>query len=416
MANYTAIAGVTNSLKALLRDRMTETPVEITTAPPDVKVDSITGRRVNLYLYHLTENQYLKNQEIPGEGYLGAYGNPPLSLILRYIFTAFGTSDTGQQADIEAQRILGDAMRVLHDTGIITPDLVEEKQPSPKPRILDSSLLGEFEQVKITFQPASLEEISKIWTALPNVNFRRSVLYEVSVVQVQSQKPRSIALPVKLHRVYSLPARTPWIQQIFQNPPAVPNQLIAAGEEGETLRLLGSNFKSATTHVNMDGFNAIITSLKDDQLDVVIPTGVFFAGLHSLQVEQDVMLKEAKTLPAVQRTAFGSNSVAFMLLPKSGAITPATATAGDTITVAVTPAVKPMQEKVLLLGDNAITALPLAFDSGPSNSVQFQLPTDPQKLIAPGTYPVRLRIDGAESRLTFDITTRLYTGPMYTVT
>src|ERR1035438_9039853 len=143
----------------------------ITIAPPDVQVDSVTGRRLNLYLYHVGENPYLKNQEIPGEGHPGAYGYPPLSLDLRYIFTAFGTSDTGPDADIEAQWILGDAMRVLHDIAVITPNVVEQKAPLPQPPILDPSLLGEFEQIKITLQPAGLDEISKIWTALPNVNF-----------------------------------------------------------------------------------------------------------------------------------------------------------------------------------------------------------------------------------------------------
>ena len=120
-------------------------------------------------------------------------------------------------------------MRVLHDTGMITPDLVEEKKPNPKPPILDPSLLEEFEQIKITFQPATLDEISKIWTALPTVNFRRSVMYEVSVVQIQSRKKRSVALPVKRNRVYALPLRTPLIQQVYRQPP-LDNQLIAAVE------------------------------------------------------------------------------------------------------------------------------------------------------------------------------------------
>jgi hypothetical protein len=99
LSTYKAIAGVSSSLKTLLRDRMTEV-ADITIAPPDVKVDFAAGRRVNLYLYHMNENPYLKNQEISGEGYPGAYGHPPLSLILHYIFTAFGAADTGPDAEI----------------------------------------------------------------------------------------------------------------------------------------------------------------------------------------------------------------------------------------------------------------------------------------------------------------------------
>ncbi len=415
MSTYKAIAGVSSSLKTLLRDRMTEAAA-ITIAPPDVKVDSITGRRLNLYLYHVSENPYLKNQEIPGEGYPGAYGHPPLSVDLRYIFTAFGTSDTGPDADIEAQQILGDAMRVLHDIAIITPDLVAQKQPPPQPPILDPSLLGEFEKVKITFQPASLEEISKIWTALPNVNFRRSVLYEVSVVQVQSQLQRKIGLPVKVNRVYALPMRSPLIQQIFQQPPVVPGQLIAAAEEAETLRLVGMNFRSAVTRVTMDGVTAAISSVTDNQLDVVVPTDALRIGLHSLQVEQDVMLAEVDGQPAVQRHAFTSNRVGFLLLGKLGAVAPPTATAGGTITVTVQPAVTAAQEKILLLGDNAVPAVPVPFASPPSNNIQFKLPQAPDPVIPAGSYFLRLRIDGAETRLTFNNVTQQYTGPNYTVT
>jgi hypothetical protein len=414
LSTYKAIAGVSSTLKTLLRDRMTESPLDITIAPPDVMVDSISGRRINLYLYHVSENPHLRNQEIPGEGYPGAYGNPPLSLNLHYIFTAFGTKETGPDADLEAQQILGDAMRVMHDTGIITSDLVEEKKPAPKPHILDPSLLGEFEQVKLTFQPAGLDEISKIWTALPNVNFRRSVLYEVSVVQVQSRKPRSIALPVKANRVYALPIRTPLIQQIFRQPPLIDNQPVAAVEEGETLRLIGTNFRSPITSVNIDGLSAAITSMADTQLDVVVPFGLKI-GLNTAQVDQDVQLQEVDGQPPVQRTAFRSNLAAFMLLPHVSSVSPVTATAGSTVTVNVQPAVWPTQERLLLLGDNAVTADPVPFDSVPSNSVSFTLPTDPDLAVPPGNYFMRVRIDGAESRLTFDTTTQQYTGPMYQV-
>ena len=414
MSTYKAIAGVSSSLKTLLRDRMTEI-ADITVAPPDVKVDFATGRRVNLYLYHMNENPYLKNQEISGEGYPGAYGHPPLSLNLHYIFTAFGASDTGPDADMEAQQILGDAMRVLHDFSIVTSDLVEEKKPIPKPPILDPTLLGEFEQIKITFQPAAVDEISKIWTALPNVNFRRSVLYEVSVVQVQSQKARSLALPVKTNRVYALPMRTPLIQQIYHQPPLA-NQLVAAVEEGETLRLIGSNFRFPVTQVVMDGVVGTITSNIDTQLDVVVPVGALKIGLHSLQIEQDVMLDEVPGQPPVQRQAFRSNSAGFLLLPKLGAITPPGATAGGKITVNVQPQVFATQEKFLLLGDNAVAADPVPAGSPPSSTIHFTLPAAPATVIPPGPYFVRIRIDGAESRLTFNPVTQAYTGPNYTVT
>jgi len=414
VSSYKAIGGVSSTLKVLLRDRMTET-AEITLAPPDVKVDSVTGRRLNLYLYHVSENPYLKNQEILGEGNPAAYGHPPLSMDLRYICTAFGTTENGQDADIEAQRILGDAMRVLHDTPVITADLVEEKKPAPKPPILDPSLIGEFEQVKVTWQPAGLDEISKVWTALPNVNFRRSVLYEVSVVQVQSKRPRSIGLPVKSRVVYALPLRTPVIQQIFHQPP-IANQVVAAVEEGETLRLVGTSLRGTLNRVTIDGVLGTIASISDTQIDVVVPAGSLEIGLHSLRVEQNVLLDEVQGQPPVERQAFRSNLAGFLLLPKVGAVTPLSATAGDTITVKIQPAVTATQEKILLLGDFAIPAIPVSFDSPPSTTLQFTLPKPPEPVVPPGNYLLRVRIDGAESRLTFNPVTQEYARPNYKVT
>jgi hypothetical protein len=417
LSTYKAIAGVSSSLKNLLRDRMTEV-ADVTIAPPDVKVDFITGRRINLYLYHISENPYLKNQEIPGEGYAGAYGHPPLAIDMRFILTAFGTTETGPDADIEAQQILGDVMRVLHDSGIITPDMVEEKQPSPQPPILDPSLLGAFEQIKITFQPAGLEEISKIWTALPNVNFRRSVLYEVSVVQVQSLLQRAIAIPVKSHNVYALPMNSPLIQQLFRQPPWVDGQLIAAVEETETLRLIGSNLRAFSGHklrVDIDGVAGTIATSTATQMDVVVPAGLKI-GLHSLQVLQDIDLDVVHGQPLQTRTIFHSNVVGFMLLPHLVSFIPGTGTAGDTITVHVSPAVEATQEKILLIGDHAVPAIPVPFNSPPSTSIPFQLPKAPDPAIPPGTYFLRVRIDGAETRLDFNKPTQQYTGPNFTVT
>ena len=65
MSDYRAIEGISRSLRNLLMDRMQE-PVTVTIAPPDAKVPDVDGKRVNLYLYHVSENAHLKNQEIPG--------------------------------------------------------------------------------------------------------------------------------------------------------------------------------------------------------------------------------------------------------------------------------------------------------------------------------------------------------------
>jgi hypothetical protein len=414
MSTYRSIAGVTQSLVNLLGDRMSESAT-ITVAPPDIEVDQVSGRRLNLYLYHLAENGYLKNQEIPGEGYPGAYGGPPLSLDLNYIVTAFGSSDNGADADMQAQVILGDAMRVLHDTAIISPDLMQVK--SPGKTILEPSLLSAFEQVKVSLQPKSLEEITKIWTALPNVNFRRSVIYEVCVVQIQSQQPRQQALQVRQRRVYAMPMQSPQIQQIFVQPP--PQGITtAAAEEGETLRLLGFNFNAPNTVVEMDQVAGNIASLQPGLIDVVIPAGQLNAGLHGLRIVQGVSVTVVSGQPPEQIAAFSSNSVAFQLIPRTTGV--ASSLAGGIVSVPVQPAVVWTQAAELLLGDFVVPPVPPAPGSPPANAVHFQLPQPPAAPIPSGSYLMRVRVDGAESRLQIDTnpassTYLQYVGPTYNV-
>ena len=191
MGAFRAIAGVSSTISRLLRDRM-EDLVPVTIAPPDVIVAGVSGKRLNVYLYQITENCNLKNQGIPGQGPPGAYGHPPLSLDLHYLLTAHGAADTASNADIEAQLVLGDAMRVLHDFSIVTDSLQITRSAvgAVGDPILDPSLRNQLEEVKIALEPVTLEDLAKLWTALPQASFRRSVAYLVSVVQIESESLR----------------------------------------------------------------------------------------------------------------------------------------------------------------------------------------------------------------------------------
>ena len=191
MGDFRAIAGVSSTISRLLRDRMADL-VPVTIAPPDVTVAGVNGKRLNVYLYQVTENCNLKNQVIPGQGPPGASDRPPLSLDLHYLLTAHGSADTASNSDLEAQLVLGDAMRVLHDFSIVTDALQITRSAvgTVGDPILDPSLQNQLEEVKITLEPVTLEDLAKLWTALPQASFRRSVAYLVSVVQIESESLR----------------------------------------------------------------------------------------------------------------------------------------------------------------------------------------------------------------------------------
>jgi hypothetical protein len=409
MSSFLAIAGVTSTLRNLLRDRMEQT-VDVTMAPPDVTITGSTGRRLNVYLYQLTENGYLKNQEIPGQGHPADYGRPPLSLDLHYLLTAYGASDSAADADLQAQQTIGDAMRVLHEFPIILDTLHEADNPG-NPLILDPSLVGEFEKVKVTLQPTSLEDLSKIWTALPEANFRRSVAYQVSVVQIESRRPRRSALPVRERRVYAVPLETPRITEIVRDP-LFDNVRSAVAEVGDTILILGENLRGDATRVRIGSTAIPAASPQPTQISLVVP--VLPPGVQTIQVIHDLRLAVQPGAPPVPHRGFESNVAALLVIPHWTSIAPPSAGAGATVTVTVGAPVRATQERTLLLGDFAVPGAPVPITSAPSTTIPFQLPNGPLAIPA-GTYLGRVRIDGAESRLTTNAVTGLYDGPTFTV-
>ena len=187
MASHTAIAAVSRSLRTLLLDRMV-TGAAVTLGPARCR----SYRRQRCTRQSLSDagdrERRLKNQEIPGHGHPAAYGHPPLSLDLRYLVTTHSAMENQEEADLNAQTILGDAMRVMNDFGNSIDQLaiVNPAAGTPGDPILHPDLTREFERLKIVLHPASLDDITKVWSAVSGTNFRRSVVYEVTVVQIET--------------------------------------------------------------------------------------------------------------------------------------------------------------------------------------------------------------------------------------
>lgn len=405
MSNYRAIAGVSRTLRRLLLDRMEEVSVTVTLAPPDIAVDNVSGNRLNLYLYHIREDAALKNQEIPGQGYPGAYGHPPLSLELYYLMTAFAATETVPTADEDAQQILGDAMRVLHDFAIVTEPLAITRAAAGiiGDAILDPDLMGEFEHVKITLQPMNLDDYSKIWTALPEANFRRSVAYEVSAVQIESQRarryPRLVGEPAPNvvgpppvtpstgPMIYVEPFRHPQIHEVLlrrAGDPPDTERSIPYARIGDTLILRGRNFTSAA-RVRLGNVEVAITPLRDDRIEVVIPDDPELQpGPQTVRVAQEVMMGE----PPTAHIGFQSNQGVFMLLPY---VTSADIPTTGTMRIQGTRIFDEDLECLTLVGNEVVSSA--SYTTSNATEIQFNRPSG----LASGSYLVRVRVNGAES-------------------
>jgi hypothetical protein len=391
MSDYTAIAGVSYTIRDLLKDRM-EGAVDVTFAPPDKQITDKSGKRLNLYLYLVTENGFLKNQEIPGHGNPGAFGRPPLSLNLYFLMTAYGANETEDSADFEAQQVLGDAMRVLHDFSIVTDSLEITRASvgtvgSP---LLNKPLIGEFEHLRITLQPLSLEDITKIWTAMPQASFRRSVAYEVSVVQIESQAkrrfPKLVGEPEKAGpRVYAVPFPNPRIDElrvIRQEDVKKEERPYPYARIGDTLVIKGGNLAGDSIRVQL-GSVEVAGSISAGRIEVTIPDdSALQPGAQTVQILSDVDMGE----PSTPHIGLRSNLAVFMLVPyvKTVAHPGGLILTGSRLYGEDMECMALVDEKIVESDD---------FTTKNSDEIAFTLPSG----LGSGKHLVRVRVNGAEN-------------------
>jgi hypothetical protein len=283
MATHAAIAAVSRTLRTLLLDRMV-IPASVSLAPPDVTVDGIDGARVNLYLMQLIENAGLKNQEIPGSGHPAAYGHPPLSLNLRYLVTTHSAMETQPDADLNAQTLLGDAMRVFNDFGnrldnltIVNPAAGAVGDP-----LLDPVLEDEFERLRIVLHPATLDDITKVWSAISATNFRRSVVYEVTVVQIETPQPRVRPQPVETRRILMTVRRQPEILDAYVTPALNGPIGEIRARVGDEITILAEGTLADRLHVRFGTLEPIrVSPPADGRIRMILPDAQYPADLDN---------------------------------------------------------------------------------------------------------------------------------------
>jgi hypothetical protein len=169
---------------------------------------------------------------------------------------------------------------------------------------------------------------------------------------------------------------------------------------GQTLVINGSNFLgdiSSDTQVSFDGATAIpAATVQGTAVSAVVPA-TLFAGVHNVRVIRRVTFNSSNR----PHTGFSSNPVPFQLVPviTPAAIPPFQAKVGTDFTLTLTPAVGVMQNVIFYFGDQALP-VPARPVSGPATSTQITLSVP--NTVAVGTVPLRVEVDGAQSRLTYD--------------
>jgi Pvc16 N-terminal domain len=261
MSTSTAIGAVSKSLKTLLETEM-QFGKTVTLLAPDES--SSSHLRINLFLYKVQENPFLRNmnwQLKPGTA--DTLVPPPVSLNLFYLMTAYAPNDPSS-GNSTAHELLGEAIRVFYEQAIVSNDYLESE--------LDNAR----EQIKIIPSHLDLNELSQIWSTFSGP-FRLSVPYEVSVVQLEQSTTQPLSKRVK--QIGNLTIQAP-----FQVP-QITNLSPRQGASGSQLTISGEHFSGWFAYVSLDGESLLEQQpLAADSFTFNLPAEVVL-GFHQLQVD-----------------------------------------------------------------------------------------------------------------------------------
>jgi hypothetical protein len=397
---HLAIAAVSATLRKRLHGA---TGAWVTVRPPDAaRTAGDEGRQqLNLFLYHALPNAAWRNLSPPGQG--GAFdpGLPPLALNLYYLITAYDDLQNEQAA----HALLGQAMSLLHDFPVLDRDEIEDAIAGDAD-LRDAALARQFEHVRLTWQPLSLEDLSKIWTGSQS-HFRMSVAYEASVVLIDSKRESPAGPPV-LRRGREDPGRPEREgADVFGggNPvPTLTDVLFPpdrrAARLGESVVLVGKSLDRPLPQavlirpeLHPDPIRLPVARERADRFRLDLPAETpqgpnLRAGTYGLVLQFEVQNNDGVSTTRVALPIAPTLARTAATRPMPG---------GDvTVTVDVTPGVLARRQQVLLL--MAGRAMPATLPDPVPDTPLARLTFRPGPVPA-GAYPARLRVDGVDSVL-----------------
>jgi hypothetical protein len=405
MSDYLAVAGVSAILKQTLIDALAvngpssilDMAKPVTVGPPDLVVTgSEEPVQLNLFMYYASQNPAFRNMCLPSVDSQGnKLSNPPLALNLHYLVSAYGKNE------FDAEIILGWAMQVFHENPIYSQsaigNLLAEMSGSSAPEVIlliQTTLASQVESIKVTPESLSNEEIARLWMAF-QTHYRTTTSYQVTVVLIQDTSTVKSNLPVQSRNILALAMPPPVLKNISPTNAAV----------GDMLTLTGSYFlgdKAINTMVQFDGMLPLVpaASVQDSCVRVKMPA-TLPAGVRGVRVVRQVSFG-VSTDP---HAGYSSNTLQFLYVPTITTPPPITAAVNTTLALMVTPPVGREQQVALMVGDYSV-ALPARPPSDPdfSSTLNFPIPPDFPYSTPPAALPVRVQVDGAQSKLTLDQT------------
>ena len=400
MSNSLAITAVTAALRNLMTAGLQSELAggSVTTKPLDKARDpnNITNQ-LNLFLYNVSYDAAWLNMNIPNRIKPNESGFPPLPLILHYLITAYSQNEDAEDHPV-SHTLLGTAMRVLHDHPLLGADEI-------KAAFTDSDLGDQIERVRITPQPMSVEEMSKLWTTF-QTNYRISAAYQVSVVLIESLRSPSSPLPVLTRGkddrgIASQPDLTPVFPTLTK---LTINNKQPSALLGDTITLEGFHLEGDTVtaqfkHPRMPevAVVAATASVTSTKVEIVIPFGSpqdWASGIYRVSL----LIERAGEQNRV------TNELPFALAPFIISALPLSVNRDPNdealIELKCDPPVLPEQSVLLLLSDPDARQVRAEPRLTQTDTLEFVVKDAPVNAVE-GFY-IRLRVDGVDSLLVKD--------------
>jgi hypothetical protein len=402
MSNALAIATVTTALAQIIRTAVQSVVpgADVLTERPDST--PLGQPRVRLFLYQVSPNGALRNNDLPTRAANGSLvKRPTVALDLHYLLAFYGNEN-----DLEPQLMLGAAVRDIHAKPVLMRQMIEDAIISV-PFLAASNLADAVEQIKFAPLSLSLEELSKLWSVLFQVPYALSVAYQGTVVLIESEDNAQAALPV-LRRgaedqgVNTLLGPFPSLESIHigapedagrrPRPPSYPSAQL-----GTVLTLTGRNLGGEAVRVRFDHARLAVTKtlvvpssdrsgteLRVTLVDDAPAQTEWAAGLYSVVVVTETGGAERTT-----------NQLPLSFAPKITGIAPPNPVARDisgnvTLTITCGPQIRPTQRAALLIADREVAA-----QAHPADTDTLQFTIDDAPIVTDAL--VRLRIDGIDS-------------------
>jgi hypothetical protein len=401
MSNALAVAAVTSTLRYLLDGALAGGPGPVgdarvtTVRPADVPVSDGESpgdvhKGINVYLHRVTPNHAGSVTNLPTRRADGTLAQRPVAALdLHYLITFYG-----DDAELDAQRLLGRAVLALTTFPVLSRDLVaaalEDYAADPLTSFLaEADLADQVELVTLSPDAVTGEELARLWGTL-GTGFRLCLTYVATVVVLEADVPTRSALPVS-RRAIGVETLSRLRVEAVEPPAGEPVTV------GTPLTVRGSGLRGPGVAVRLGGVELVPDGeVAPDRLTVTV-TEAASPGVHALQV---LHRTPATTGGAPARVVGRSNAVPVLVLPT----VEVDAVAGDVVRLTVSPPLRARQSTTVTL--SRLGAAPP--DEPPV--VTFQVPPpgagEPptatvelrRSAVPDGTWLVRVTVDGAESR------------------